>query len=158
VSGHLDRDEVRDGFLPHLRQYIQAKDSKATINGKSDVKLRCPQCETKKGPPRSVKLESGLFLCHHCGYKGDLFDLIQGYENLDFPGARWRAYFNPVTASDAVVNERRLSGVHRHLDGHPRRQDGKCVDPQPFTGGHVVPCVCHATTPARQAKTGMEPA
>jgi putative DNA primase/helicase len=62
-------------FIPSLK-----------VNGKPEALGLCP-FHDDHNPSMNVNLESGLYCCHSCGAKGDIFNFYMRFKGVDFPTA-----------------------------------------------------------------------
>ena len=71
------------------------------------VKCTCPQCSSSRGNPRdkslSVNLDKGVWLCHHCNWKGGLKD----YTPHSFV-PKEKVYARPQSAPKGALSEKMI--------------------------------------------------
>ena len=76
-----------------LRTFLEDRGARI-YDRAGDQRLRCPFTERHargdRRPSASVNLTKGRFKCWSCDLSGDVYDLLQVLENLDFVTARRR--------------------------------------------------------------------
>jgi putative DNA primase/helicase len=75
ILNKLDKAKFYQEFVPSLK-----------VNGKPDALGLCP-VHGDTHPSLSVNLETGLFRCFSCNFKGDIFTFYQRVKGVDFPTA-----------------------------------------------------------------------
>ena len=75
ILSRLNKEDFYKNFVPSLK-----------VNGKPDALGLCP-VHGDTHPSLSVNLETGLFRCFSCNFKGDIFTFYQRVKDVDFPTA-----------------------------------------------------------------------
>lgn len=75
ILNRMDIPKFYKEYIPSLK-----------VNGKPEALGLCP-FHDDHDPSMNTNLESGLYCCHSCGAKGDIFNFYMRFKGVDFPTA-----------------------------------------------------------------------